>query len=85
MSLELEEIEMTFHSILQWIIFVLVLAGLFSGCEEPLDIDKLSQICRPIDPKCADEDYDGDGVINRNDDFPSDSMCSERSRTHCSE
>ena len=77
---------MNHHSVFYCIAFLLfssTAVGLI-GCEEPLDIDKLNQICRPGDPKCAEEDYDGDGVINREDDFPSDSVCSERSRTHCS-
>ena len=31
------------------------------GCHEKLDLD----VCRPGDPACGDEDYDGDGVVNK--------------------
>ena len=77
---------MNHQSIFQCIALTLlsITSYALTGCEEPLNIDQLNQICRPGDPRCAEEDYDGDGVINRNDDFPTDSLCFERSRTHCS-
>jgi len=57
--------------------------SVFSACTEPLDLDELDQVCRPNDPICAQEDYDGDGVINIVDPFPADPRCAERSNESC--
>ena len=49
------------------------------GCHEKLDLD----VCRPGDPACGDEDFDGDGVVNRQDDFPIDVSCSKQDEMNC--
>ena len=48
-----------------------------------LTIDKLKQVCLPNDPQCANEDFDGDGIVNGEDDFPSDPGCSQRDNDNC--
>lgn len=41
--------------------------------------------CTPAtDPICADEDFDGDGVLNGEDGFPEDPACSIRGTGSCS-
>jgi cysteine-rich repeat protein len=45
--------------------------------------EAIQQMCLPNDPQCANEDYDGDGVINADDDFPSDPDCTVRSNDSC--
>ena len=39
--------------------------------------------CDPTQPECAEEDYDGDGVLNGVDQFPMDELCSIRDDANC--
>jgi hypothetical protein len=40
--------------------------------------------CHWTDPACGDEDWDGDGVANKDDDFASDPSCHVRDDGNCS-
>ena len=65
--------------------YCIVLITLLSfACTETSDVEMNKQICEPNDTQCAREDADGDGVINSEDDFPSDAACAERNQDHCS-
>ncbi|MBM4292531.1 MAG: hypothetical protein FJ138_14790, partial [Deltaproteobacteria bacterium] len=61
----------------------IALSLLLLSCLEPLDPRALEATCRPSDPACADEDYDGDGVVNRDDPFPADPACAQRDDQSC--
>ncbi len=58
-----------------------ITAALFSllGCAS----DATEDVCPPDDPSCELEDFDGDGVANKYDDFPEDPACSEESISDC--
>ena len=59
---------------------LLLVACVAAGCKvDRVDLD----VCRPADPACADEDYDGDGHPNGEDDFPTDDACHERNEQNC--
>lgn len=53
------------------------------GCYEPAP-DVSTSVCRPGAEECADEDFDGDGVANRYDAFPTDDECQVRDDENCS-
>lgn len=42
------------------------------ACYEPLSE---AELCHYLDPQCAQEDFDGDGIANANDHFPADPKC----------
>ena len=63
---------------------IVLITLLFFACSESTDVETNKQICEPNDRQCAREDADGDGVINSEDDFPSDATCAERNQDHCS-
>ena len=50
------------------------------ACYEELDLESL---CHPLSSNCAEKDFDGDGVINRLDDFPIDPSCSKNDHQNC--
>ncbi len=58
----------------------LLIAICHSGCV----IESMSlPDCHPLFPECGDEDSDGDGVINKDDDFPTDDRCAARDKENC--
>ena len=61
---------------LKWRHISLVTFVLCSGCYEPAQVS-LPSICHPDEPRCASEDFDGDGVPNGRDDFPLDEIDQE--------
>ena len=69
---------------LKYLTLLLATLLTLAACAEPLNLDDLKQVCLPNDPQCAQENYDGDGVKNRDDDFPTDPACSKRGAEHCS-
>jgi formylglycine-generating enzyme required for sulfatase activity len=67
-------------NLMAWVVCIVAALGL-SGCYDDIDIENL---CHPDDPECADLDWDGDGVANAVDDFPTDDACSLRDDDNCS-
>jgi formylglycine-generating enzyme required for sulfatase activity len=59
-------------------LLILWMTSCYEASTLPLD-----EICHPADPKCASEDFDGDGVPNGRDEFPLDERCSEETKEHC--
>ena len=66
----------------QWRHISLVILIICNGCYEPAEVS-LPSICHPDEPRCASEDFDGDGVPNGRDDFPLDERCSQNDDQHC--
>jgi len=57
---------------------LVVLVVTFSACAE-----EAPPPCEPTLPECAAEDFDGDGILNGEDDFPSDELCAVEGDDHC--
>ena len=61
----------------------LIVISLFSwSCYAPPP-QRLEEICHPSDPRCADQDFDGDGVVNGIDHFPLDPQCATEDQNNC--
>ena len=67
-------------NLMGWVVCIVAGVGL-SGCYDDIDIENL---CHPSDPECAHLDFDDDGVLNPEDDFPADGACSVRDDDNCS-
>ena len=61
--------------------FVIVLSTGILGCHGTIDPEG---VCPPYLDHCTHDDFDGDGVQNGNDDFPTDPACSKRNTQNCS-
>ena len=56
----------------------------FIACGDANERDPSHPICFPDDSTCANEDFDDDGVMNKDDHFPTDPSCALRNEQNCS-
>lgn len=58
------------------------LLAALAGCYTPLPVDT-GAVCAPRDPACAAEDFDGDGVNNGEDAYPTNEACTIADTANC--